>query len=281
MPPSFWMSSVASSCTTSTMSSAVTMPRMRPSASTTGTAPRSSSARIFATASWSMSSGTLTTSRPHDVRDLAAGRRGEELAQRHHAEQTLIVVEDVDVVERLEVLARLTSQVADRLVGGHVRTQPREARAHQAAGVVLGVGEQRGDLGPAGGIEQREQPPALLGRHLFLLQHVGGVVGGEQAQPEPALGIAESQDDVGLRARGELVEELLGRGAIEQPEPLGALVGVEDRPHFAQRFGVDALGGRGLGHDEDSGSLGVAVTVGPARRIGASSLRLGDGMIDA
>ena len=30
MPPSFWMSSVASSLTTSTMSSTVTMPFMRP-----------------------------------------------------------------------------------------------------------------------------------------------------------------------------------------------------------------------------------------------------------
>ena len=30
MPPNFWMSSVASSCTTSTMSSTVTMPFMRP-----------------------------------------------------------------------------------------------------------------------------------------------------------------------------------------------------------------------------------------------------------
>ena len=36
MPPIFWMSSVASSCTTSTMSSTVTTPFMRFSASTTG-----------------------------------------------------------------------------------------------------------------------------------------------------------------------------------------------------------------------------------------------------
>ncbi len=44
MPPNFWMSSVASSCTTSTMSSTVTMPFIRPSASTTGMAKRSCSA---------------------------------------------------------------------------------------------------------------------------------------------------------------------------------------------------------------------------------------------
>ena len=63
MPPSFWMSSVASSSTTSTMSSTVTMPRMRPSGSTTGTAIRSWLAISRATASWSMFSGTEITSR--------------------------------------------------------------------------------------------------------------------------------------------------------------------------------------------------------------------------
>jgi hypothetical protein len=60
MPPSFWMSSVASSCTTSTMSSTVTMPFTRPSASTTGMARKLCSANSLLTASWSMSSGTVT-----------------------------------------------------------------------------------------------------------------------------------------------------------------------------------------------------------------------------
>ncbi len=38
IPPNFWTSSVASSWTTSTMSSMVTMPCMRPASSTTGMA---------------------------------------------------------------------------------------------------------------------------------------------------------------------------------------------------------------------------------------------------
>ena len=63
MPPNFWMSSVASSCTTSTMSSTVTMPFMRPSASTTGMARKSCCGEELAdSASWSISSATVTTS---------------------------------------------------------------------------------------------------------------------------------------------------------------------------------------------------------------------------
>ena len=219
-----------------------------------------------------MSSGTLTTSRSMMSSTLLPGGAVKSSRSDTTPSSRWSVVEDVDVVEGLEVLARLAPQVADRLVDGHVRAQPGEARAHQAAGVVLGVGEQRGDLGPAGGVEQREQALALLGRHLLLLQDVGGVVGGEQAQPEPPLGIAEAEDDVRLRARRELVEELLGLGAIEQAEPFGALVGVEDRPGFAQRVGVDASGGRGLGHDEGSGAPGAAVLLprvsrAPGRRV--------------
>ena len=44
MPPNFWASSVASSCTTSTMSSTVTMPFITPPLSTIGITVRSCSA---------------------------------------------------------------------------------------------------------------------------------------------------------------------------------------------------------------------------------------------
>ena len=117
MPPIFWMSSVASSWTTSTMSSTVTMPFMRPSSSTTGHREEAGvSAKSRLSASWSMSLGDGDDVGVHDLRDRLVGRRGEQLAERDHAEQVLLRVEHVDVVDRLEPLARLAPQVADRLV---------------------------------------------------------------------------------------------------------------------------------------------------------------------
>ena len=64
MPPIFWMSSVASSCTTSTMSSTVTMPFIR----ALGVDDRDGQQAVLgeagcATASWSVSSVTVTRSR--------------------------------------------------------------------------------------------------------------------------------------------------------------------------------------------------------------------------
>ena len=55
-------------------------------------------------------------------------------------------VEHVGVVDGLDAFARLAAQVADRLVDAHLRPHAREARAHQAAGLVLGVGEQGRDF---------------------------------------------------------------------------------------------------------------------------------------
>ena len=104
MPPSFWMSSVASSCTTSTMSSTVTMPFMRRSASTTGH-------RQEVVLREQLADGLLVhvlRNRHHvgvhDVAHALVRLRGEQIAERHHAEQMLLGVEDVEVVDALDVL---------------------------------------------------------------------------------------------------------------------------------------------------------------------------------
>ena len=62
MPPNFWMSSVASSWTTSTMSSTVTMPFTCRSSSSTGMARKLCAANSRESASWSISSCAVTTS---------------------------------------------------------------------------------------------------------------------------------------------------------------------------------------------------------------------------
>jgi len=70
------MSSVASVSTTSTTSSTVTIPFTRRSPSTTGTARMSCWAITRATASWSISSGTVMTSSCITSRtSLSAGAR--------------------------------------------------------------------------------------------------------------------------------------------------------------------------------------------------------------
>ena len=145
MPPIFWMSSVASSCTTSTMSSTVTMPFMRPLGVDDRHAPGSRARRRAGSrASWSMSSRHGDDVGAHDVahalaraaRRTARGTRPRRAgAARRRARRRSRCVSTL--------LARLAAQVADRLVDAHVRAQPRVARVHQAAGVVLGVGEQR------------------------------------------------------------------------------------------------------------------------------------------
>src|SRR5215831_173554 len=175
MPANFWASSVASSWTTSTMSSTVTMPFILPFMSTTGMTVRSCSAKIRDTVSWSISSVTSTTS--------------------------------VSMTSATTFLG-LAAQVADRLVGGHVGAQPGVAGRHQAAGLVLLVGEQRGDLLAGRCVEQREQlvAVALAG----LLDHVGSVVGLQQAQPLATLAGPEVEQQGGLVAGRQRDEEVLG-----------------------------------------------------------------------
>ena len=137
MPPSFWMSSVASACTTSTMSSKVTMPFMWPSASTTGIAIRSFSVRTLETDLLVLVVAHAHELGAHHVAHALLGLGREQVAERDDADQLLRVVDHVQVGDDLEVGARLPAQVADRLVDGHLGAHPRVARVHQPAGLVL------------------------------------------------------------------------------------------------------------------------------------------------
>ena len=178
----------------------------------------------------------------HELGDELLGIGGEHVAERHHAEQALIGIEDVGGVDRLDLVAGLALQVADRLARGHVRAEARIARAHQTAGFVLGVREERGDLLAGRRIEQREQhSPLVLGN---LLDHVGDVVGLEQAHPLPALAGAEVQEEGGLIAGVEPDEEVLGVLARQHTQTIGALLEIEQWPGIAQLLGGQLLVGR-------------------------------------
>ena len=130
-------------------------------------------------------SPTLTTSVRHDVAHRLVRLRGEELLNDTTPRRRCSVVDDVDVVDGLEMRARLLAQVADRLVDGHVRAQPRVARVHQTAGLVLRVREEAGDLLARRSSSSASRLIALLARRL--LDQVGDVVGRSETQPRPAL----------------------------------------------------------------------------------------------
>ena len=88
-------------------------------------------------------------------------------------------------------------------------------------------------------VEQRQQRRALvLGR---LLDHVGGVVGRQQAQPRAAIARRQPHDEVVLIARRQREEELLGVGARQEAEALDALLARQDVPRVLQLGGDELL----------------------------------------
>src|SRR6185295_20019770 len=121
----------------------------------------------------------------HDLAHALVRLRNEQLAERADAEQALLGVERVGVINRLEAAERLALQIANRFVDTHVWSNARETRAHQAAGRVLRVSQQRGYLVPRRRVEQVEPTVTLLDGDA--LQEVRSVVGREHAQPELAL----------------------------------------------------------------------------------------------
>ena len=174
----------------------------------------------------------------HDVGHLQAAIGGEQVAEGDHPEQPLLLVEHVTVVNRFEALAPLLAKVGDRLVDGHVGAESGETGAHQAAGVVLGVGEQRGHLATRARIEQVEQTRALL--PLDLLHHVGGVVRVEQTHPQALLGAGDAEDDRRLGPRRQAEEEVVGLATLEEQERLDPFFAGEHRPDLAKVIGRDA-----------------------------------------
>ena len=184
------------------MSSTVTMPFMRPSASTTGTASRSwrLSRRGHRLLVHVLRDGDHVAL--HDVADRA-GRRAAEKRSRKETTPSRCwpVVEHVDVVDRLELAVALQAQVADRLRDRHVGPHAREARVHQAAGVVLGVGQQRRDLARVASSSRPSSPRRASGA--AALHQVGGVVGGSRRSQMRRSAVGRSSDQRGLLARGQ------------------------------------------------------------------------------
>src|SRR5262249_41856267 len=176
--------------------------------------------------------------RTHQVANLLLGGHAEELEEGDDAEQVLIGVEHVGVVQGAGLLLELAADVTDRLLGTHLGAHARVARVHEAAGVVLGVGQQSPHVVLSRLIELSQHLRPLLLRHV--LQEVGGVVGGQDAEPDAPLPGRQVEHEVALVARAQAQEEVVGLGRIERSESEHAILGVEQEPGVSQILEGDA-----------------------------------------
>lgn len=169
----------------------------------------------------------------HEVADEAVPIGCEEVAEGGDAEEALVFVEDVAVVDGFEV-GGLAAEVTDGFVGSHFGTEAGEAGGHEAAGGVLFIGEEGGDFASGGFVEEAEEVgPAFFGGEL---DEVGGVVGGELADPEAVDAVGEVLEEVGLLAAVEFEEELFGAFGGEGLEGVEALFRGEAGPLFEEGF---------------------------------------------
>ena len=73
------------------------------------------------------------------------------------------------------------------------------------------------------------------------LHEVGGVVGRQQPHPTPALGRGQARDQVGLLARRQREEEILGLFVGNHLEAEDAVFLAEQRPGVAQLLDGETL----------------------------------------
>ena len=155
--------------------------------------------------------------RVHDVAEL----RGtvflaQQVPDRDRAEELVVRVDDVDLVDVLVVLA--AGDGVERVVDRLVRVERDEVRRHDAAGGVLRVGHQARDvvrvlvvhpLDDLGGdllvVELAEDVGGVVGGHL--VDDVGGVGGGHRGGESGGEVGGQLGEDVGLDLRGEAFEE--------------------------------------------------------------------------
>ena len=133
----------------------------------------------------------------HDAADGRVRVGDDQLAQRQVAEQVLVLVDDVHVIDVVH-LGRLLPDQADGLFGGDGRRHGDDVVGHQAAGRIVVVGQQLANvLGVFGlhaaqevlrafGLEVAEDVGGVVGLHLF--EDVGRALGLHAADRAPPAG---------------------------------------------------------------------------------------------
>ena len=156
----------------------------------------------------------------HQLGDLLAGRRGEELAKGDGPDEVSVVVHGVEALDRLDLRVHLL-QVLQGLGHGPLGTDRRELLRHQAPRRPRRVAEQALGLGGVAGRHLLEQRLALPLRQA--LEQKRDFVAGHAVELRPELLGRGAMQDEPERLAFELREHgrsLLGRQRFEQNQPL-------------------------------------------------------------
>ena len=154
----------------------------------------------------------------HDVGDDAIRRGREQVTEGEHAQEPLVMVKHIGVVNSFELVSGLTLQIADCFSYHHIRPETREPRVHQTARIIFRVRQQRSDLLPSAILQQFEPGNAFRFRHT--LDNVRRVIGSKKPEPQAPFAIVHRAKDRGLLDRAEGEEEVL---AVYPPHVLQGL----------------------------------------------------------
>ncbi len=155
-------------------------------------------------------------------------------AQRQHADQVLLLVDDEDVVDVRDVGGTAADGI-DRVVDGRLGRERDELALHDAAGRLLVVAQQVADVGREPRRDGLQEPLDLLARQLR--QEVGGVVGFERRDERPQARVGERVEERVPRLVTEEAQDRRGALRLELREESRADVVLFDR--------VEQLGGVG------------------------------------
>ncbi len=174
---------------------------------------------------------------------------GKQVGQGQHADVTVVTVGDEQLVGMFRDLAA-HAQVAQHHVEGDIGADGDRIEIHQAAGGVLGIGQQLLELLALLAIEDVEHADQFLRRQHH--QQVGLIVGLRQAV-----------DDVGDLARFEVTEDLLAHIVMGFEQHLAQFVLVDLGPDLlavGRRCGFEQVGNlRRVGLVEQVGDGAVVV----------------------
>jgi hypothetical protein len=176
----------------------------------------------------------------HDVLDRFLGIGGDEILECHDAEQSLVFVKYVGVVNGFDV-AELLAEIADGFVDGSIGAQTGETGIHKATGDVFAEGKESFYFLLGFVVEEIEQVLAL--GFVGFLDEVGGVIGGDEAHIEAAFAFGEGEEKAGLCASVKSEEEVVHLFAREGLKAGEALQRAEAGPKVEQFVGsVEGVG---------------------------------------
>ena len=163
---------------------------------------------------------------PHGSRHGALEKRvvvgGEDVAHGERAQDALLLVDDVEVEERLGV-AGDGPEALEGLAHGESRRERDEVRPHEAARRVLVVHEQLGHLFGRALFHELDEVPGVLA--LDLAEDVGRLVGRHLLEDLRSAPLGQVLDDLRLHLGLQLVQRLgrrLDLQLLEDPGSLGA-----------------------------------------------------------